>query len=255
MFIVSYPRSGNTWARFLIGNLLYRQTQVTFANLESLIPEIYLLPDRRLRAMPRPRVLKSHEYFDPRYKRVIYLVRDPRDVAVSTYYYSLKRRSIPETQSLDEFIPRFVGGELFVDFGTWEEHVRSWQATRTGKSGFVCVRYEEMLATPIDVLTNIASTLGLEFTTEALGRALELSSAGRMRDLEKEQSSDWKLTRSTRQDIPFVREAKSGGWKSKLSTSAVLSIEREWGKTMKDLGYQLVGDTNDTPVRSELEPA
>jgi Sulfotransferase domain len=239
IFIVSYPRSGNTWARFLIGNLLHPQTPVTFANLESLIPAIHLFPDRRLRVMPRPRVLKSHEYFDPRYKRVIYFVRDPRDVAVSTYYYSIKRRSIPDTLSLDEFIPRFVGGEFFADFGTWEEHVRSWQATRSEKRGFVCVRYEEMLTKPIEALANIASTLQLKFTTKELERAIELSSGERMKKLEKEQSADWKLTRSTRQDVPFVREAKAGGWKGSLSATAVLTIEHEWGKTIKDLGYTL----------------
>jgi len=253
IFIVSYPRSGNTWARFLIGNLLYPKTQVSFANVESLIPAIHLFPDRRLRAMPRPRVLKSHEYFDPRYKRVVYFVRDPRDVAVSVYYYSIKRRDIPDTMPLDEFIPRFVGGEFFEDFGTWEEHVQSWQATRNGKNGFVCIRYEEMLTKPMDMMANIASALRLEFTTKALAGAVELSSAARMKDLEKEQSADWKLTRSTRQDVPFVREAKSGGWKSKLSMTAVLTIERKWGTTMKDLGYQLAGDMSET--RSKLEPA
>jgi hypothetical protein len=229
--------------------------EVTFANLESLIPEIYFLPDRRLRAMPRPRVLKSHEYFDPRYKRVIYFVRDPRDVAVSTYYYSIKRRSIPDTLLLDDFIPQFLGGQFFVDFGTWQEHVQSWHATRDGKSGFVCVKYEDMLTKPVEQLAKIASALHVEATTEALARALELSSAARMKTLEKEQSIDWKLTRSTRQDVPFVREAKAGGWKSKLSAKAVLRIEQEWGKTMKDLGYPLVGESSHTPVRSELERA
>ena len=249
IFIVSYPRSGNTWARFLIGNLLNPQTQITFANLESLIPEIYFLPDRRLRALPRPRVLKSHEYFDPRYPRVIYFVRDPRDVAVSTYYYSIKRRDIPDTISLDEFIPEFVRGRFFADFGTWEQNVRSWQATRNGKSGFVSVRYEEMLAKPIDTLARIASALDVERRTEDLGRALELSSAARMRNLEREQSSDWKLTRSTRQDIPFVREANAGGWRSKLSAMAVRTIEKEWGKTMKDLGYDLAEETTPALTR------
>src|SRR5881397_1861057 len=82
VFIVSYPRSGNTWTRFLVGNLVYQDEPVTFANIESRIPEIYLFPDRVLRSLPRPRMLKSHECFDPRYQRVIYIVRDPRDVVV-----------------------------------------------------------------------------------------------------------------------------------------------------------------------------
>src|SRR4051794_3610937 len=77
IFIVSYPRSGNTWTRFLIGNLLSPNSPVTFANVESRIPEIYLCTDQQLRELAKPRIMKSHEYFDPRYKKIIYLVRDP----------------------------------------------------------------------------------------------------------------------------------------------------------------------------------
>ena len=36
-----------------------------------------------------------------------------------------------------------------------------------------------------------------------------------------------------------MREAKSGGWRNKLSPAAVQTIERAWGPTMKELGYDL----------------
>src|ERR1700732_1176699 len=65
VFLVSYPRSGNTWTRFLIGNLIYQREPVTFANIESRIPEIYFNPDRVMRRLARPRILKSHECFQP----------------------------------------------------------------------------------------------------------------------------------------------------------------------------------------------
>src|SRR5216117_3316416 len=90
VFIVSYPRSGNTWTRFLIGNLLYQDDPVTFSNIERRIPEIYFNPDHVMRRLSRPRILKSHECFQPRYKRIIYIVRDPRDVCVSNYHHNVK---------------------------------------------------------------------------------------------------------------------------------------------------------------------
>ncbi|MGB0010786.1 MAG: hypothetical protein WBQ03_04220, partial [Candidatus Sulfotelmatobacter sp.] len=51
-------------------------------------------------------------------------------------------------------------------------------------------------------------------------------------------------TKDTRQDIAFVREAKSGGWRNKLSPGAVRTIEQAWGTTMKELGYDLGMDTD-----------
>jgi Sulfotransferase domain len=249
IFLVSYPRSGNTWARFLLGNLFHRELPITFANIESVVPEIYFLPDKKLLRMSRPRMLKSHEYFDPRYKRVIYFVRDPRDVAVSMYHYSMKRRNIADSVSMDEFIPRFVNGEFFVDFGTWQEHVQSWLATRRDRSGFLWIKYEEMLTQPEQELSKIASALDINATAEQISRAVGMSSAHQMRSLEREQSANWRLTSSTRQDIPFVREAKSGGWKTELSPTAIATIERAWGGTMKDLGYELIGSN---PLDREL---
>lgn len=39
-FIVSYPRSGNTWTRFLVANLIHPDQAATFANIERIIPDV-----------------------------------------------------------------------------------------------------------------------------------------------------------------------------------------------------------------------
>ena len=65
IFVTSYPRSGNTWTRFLISNLVYQDEPSTFANIEARVPEIYFNSDRYMRTLVRPRLLKSHECFQP----------------------------------------------------------------------------------------------------------------------------------------------------------------------------------------------
>src|SRR5215475_9391593 len=81
-FLVSYPRSGNTWTRFLIANLRYPNRQVSFTTLDEFIPDACSQTKASLKRSQRPRLIKTHEYFDPRYKKVIYIVRDPRDVVL-----------------------------------------------------------------------------------------------------------------------------------------------------------------------------
>lgn len=252
VFLVSYFRSGSTWARFLAGNLIYQDEPVSFSNVKRLVPMIYGHSDRQLRSMPR--VLKSHEYFDPRYPRVVYFVRDPRDVAVSFYFYNLKVRVLPDGYPMDEFVERFLAARV-VDYadrvGSWEDHVLSWLRLRQGKSSFRLVRYEDLLADPSRELKRIAPLLGVDSTEARIERAIALSSADKMRSLEQKESRQWVTTKDTRQDIFFVREAKAGGWSKHLSPNAVRKIEQAWGATMQELGYELVTAETST---ERLEP-
>ncbi len=241
-FVVSFPRSGNTWTRFLIGNLVHPETAVTFANLESLVPSIYIRPDRILRRVSRPRVLASHECFEPRYPRVIYIVRDPRDVAVSYYHHNIKLRNLPDGYPMDQYVTRFIAADLYAPidrYGSWGDHVLSWLALREGQSRFLLLRYEDLLAGPQVELAKAARFLEVPDDPERLRRAAELSSAARMRELEKSQHDQWEQTSGTRQDTPFVRSAKSGGWKDALPEKSIAEIETAWGGVMRRLGYPL----------------
>jgi len=246
VFLTSYPRSGNTWTRFLIGNLIYQDEPTTFSNIEQRIPEIYFNSDHRMRSLPRPRILKSHECFQPHYPRVIYIVRDPRDVAVSFYHHNIKAGNIPDDYPLDDFIPRFIAAEFDRKWGSWADSVQSWLLLRENHRGFILMRYEEMKRNTAHELTRLAVFLDLcrfrqiDASPERLQRAIELSSPERMRELEKQQSADWVLTKRTRADKPFIRTATSGGWKSRLSPSSVAAIEAAWGPWMQKLGYELV---------------
>ena len=242
VYLVSYPRSGNTWTRFLIGNLLDTDHPPSFADIEARIPAINLWPDKVLLQAKRPRILKSHEYFDPRYRRVIYILRDPRDVAVSMYHYSIKRNQLADDSPMEQFVGRFIAGEFMSDFSNWEDHLRSWTGTRMGRSEFLLLRYEDMQAALEAELAKIAVFLNVHASPERLSRSAQLSSAERLRELEREQSDQWKLTKNTRKDKPFVRSAKAGSWREVLSQKSIAQIERAWGRTMQEFGYELVSD-------------
>jgi hypothetical protein len=240
VFLTSYPRSGNTWTRFLVGNLVHQNEAVTFLTVERLVPDMYKSSDRVLRNLVRPRIVKSHECFDPRYRKVVYIVRDPRDVAVSNYHWELKLRSVRDGFPIEDFVPRWMEPEFWPRIGSWGDHVTSWLSTRQGKKGFLLLRYEDLKKDPQRALAQVAEFLGIEPTLERLNREVELSSADNMRKLEKQESAQWVATTLTRQDKPFVRNATSGGWKTVLPEQTVVYIEKHWGHLMRNLGYELV---------------
>ena len=232
LFLVSYPKSGNTWFRFLVAHL--RGHEATFANIEQLVPDIYRSTGREMQRLPSPRVLKSHEPFDPRYPRAIYVVRDPRDVAVSYFHYLRKQRQLEEETTLDELVEMFVAGQLD-RYGTWGENVAGWMtADRTLR-----IRYEDALRDTPATLRTIAEFAGWDVTDDAIQRAIAASAADKMRESEHE----WTALEGSRDDIAFVREARSGGWRDVLSGDAVARIERAFAPQMQALGYALRNTT------------
>lgn len=240
-FLVSYPRSGNTWSRFLIANLVHPEETVTFANLERLIPDTSSQSNRALKRTPRPRIIKTHQYFDPRYRKTVYIVRDPRDVVLSYYDFQRKYRQIEDTYPLECYVEDFVEGRLISrGWGTWGENVASWIYTRGQSPDFLLLRYEDMLEDPARELLRVAHLLDVDATPERLRRAIEQSSAERMRKLERLQSDQWVATKNRRKDIPFVRAARAGGWRLDLPETSVNRIESAWGNLMSTLGYELV---------------
>ena len=243
-FIVSYPRSGNTWTRFLIANLVYPNETITFNNIERLIPDTSSQASRVVKRTPRPRIIKTHEYFDPRYRKTIYIVRDPRDVVLSYYDFQRKYRHIEDGYPLDKYVNDFISGSLISwGWGTWGENVASWVAARGNNKNFLLLRYEDMIQDTAAQLTRIAAFLDLAITRDLLEKTVEKSSAEQMRKLEKLQSQDWIATKNRRPDIPFVRTATSGGWKHNLSEHLAREIESAWGDLMLYLGYTVPTST------------
>ena len=240
VFLVSYPKSGNTWARFLFANLFHPEQSINFANLPRLIPDFNGGGTKRdFDRMARPRMIKSHGCFDPRYPRVIYIVRDPRDVAVSQYHYHRKRRKIEDDLPIERFVARFLTGESW-DNASWGQNVLTWVGIREGDPRFLLLRYEDMIADTSRELRKVTAFLGLDVTDEQIARAVERSSAGKMRKMEQEQSDKSGLTKGSRKDLAFVRTASAGGWRSELPSPLVARIETAWAPLMRHLGYELM---------------
>ena len=274
IFVVSFFKSGNTWTRFLLANLLYPERPVTFTNIERSFPDIYQFQYQDYRKLPSPRVIKSHECFDPRYGRIIYIVRDPRDVAISLYHFLRKLKKIDDTFPLETYASDwFIRGKG--SGRTWREHVGSWLlnprifsqvagfspgsakkftlddlgASDHGRQ-FLLLRYEDLLSDPYAGVVRMATFLNLQVSDDQIRRAIELSSVKEMSKLEQRDRDKWFMTQNTRKDINFVRVAKAEQWRTALSPESIAKIESAWGRVMQLLGYGLAVPSAEAPVRS-----
>src|ERR1035438_8185136 len=249
IFLVSFPKSGNTWTRFLLANLRFPNEPATWANINRLIPDPSGTAKRDFDRMARPRIIKSHECFDPRYPRVVYIVRDPRDVVLSQYHYHRKLRKIEDDSPLETFVTRFLAGET-CPHGSWGQNIATWLYTSEESPRFLLLRYEDLIADTAKELAKVANFLEFPAGPELIAQAVERSSADRMRSMEKAQTDKNGLVKGSRKDLSFVRAAGSGGWRSELPAPMVARIESAWGPLMKHLGYEL---TTQSLVETQAE--
>jgi uncharacterized protein (UPF0147 family) len=223
--------------RFMLADVLFGDRRnVTFDTIEELIPEIHQYTARELDQYPEPRLFKSHAPFDRRYGRAIYIVRDPRDVAVSFYHFRKKRDIVEADYPIEEHVEEFLEG-MHV-YGTWAEHVGGWLGAREHRDDFYWLRYEDMHIDASQALRNATQFLGLSVSDDTIQRAVRRSSADRMRELEQETEDDDKpVILHGEDDQPFVRKAESGSWKEELPASCARDIEDAWGHLMDQFGY------------------
>lgn len=220
--------------RFLIAHLISGNTR--FGSLESLVPDIYVNSGYTLSRMGSPRYLKSHEPFMPNYPRVVYIVRDPRDVAISYFHHVKKFRVFPNDLCISSFVELFVEGKID-SFGNWAQNVGSWLGALEGDSKFLLVKYEDLKLEPINTLTAVADHIGLSVDAGAIEKSVSASSFSQLQKLEAEEGEDWKSLANTRSDISFVRKGEVGGWVNQLALEDVERIERKFARLMGRLGY------------------
>lgn len=236
VMIVSYPKSGNTWMRFLLGNILH--DDYNFSNMEDLIPDIYVLNNKKLKEFNRPRIMKSHEYFIPTYKKVIYIVRDPRSVVVSYFHYQKKFNKISHDMAFSEYFKLFIDGKLD-PFGNWEENIKSWICVKKNKeNNLLLLKYEDLKINPLLEIKKVLSFLELSVSNAKISNAIQKSSFKKMKKNEKDNIKNTIVLNNSDKNIAFVRAGKTDEWKDYFSQTEIEIIFSKFGSTMEQLGYK-----------------
>jgi hypothetical protein len=237
IFLVSYPKSGNTWFRFLLANTLILHfsihRKVNFFSIQEIIPDIYMSRQIATRGFFQeyrlPRIIKSHASYNPYYKRVILLVRNPSDVCLSYYHYLRQRQAISESKSLTQFIREPKHG-----IAAWLAHTQSWYRSFHDSQIVKVIRYEDLISNPQQVLAECLDLLGLEVKPEIIEKAIQLSSKAAMKASEQKHISTYLIKSKT---LNFVRDNQSE-YNIKLSTKDREYIENLTKDISQKLGYK-----------------
>lgn len=209
IFLVSYPKSGNTWLKFIFSNYLTGES-VDFTRVHTIIPELGAKRDDIEDIKFAPKIYKSHSSYSDRFYKVIYIIRDGRDVAVSYFFYLKKTYVVPKDLTFSAFLSLFINGE--VPYGKWAEHVYGWVNGYKASQQIKIVSYEDLLLDTTAIVSELIQFIGWELDEAALSKAIENASFSTLTSMEKENHDIDKYLKGTDKQIPFIRRGVHGDY-------------------------------------------
>jgi hypothetical protein len=203
--LASYPRSGNTWVRFLLE-----------AATGERCGSIY--NDRVMPRGGRGIVIKTHGLDSARYASAIHLVRNPFDAIESHFHWK-----------------RDIGGNRTVEWNAhvaegveaWDRHTAHWL---DAPIAIHRIRYEELHAAPGIVLRQLLQWLGRSVPDAVVEEAVAASGLADMRQLHP--------TLGPR----FFRRGEVGASYAAFSNEQTRTVVQRLGPLLQQLGYADVID-------------
>jgi len=256
--VAAFGKSGRTWLRVLLSRVYFLTHGVSENPLLS-------FDGWRRRDPTRPSIFFTHDNYIQDYtgnkdskadfydRRVLLMIRDPRDVTVSQYFqwkYRMKRKKTRLNHyppkgtevSIYDFLmdPRY-GLVRCIDF------LNLWARDADQIADLLIVRYEDLRNEPAKILSKIVAFLGTEATPEVIEQAVEHASVENMRKRESTNTAFFAGGRMKpgdpdNADSYKVRRAKVGGYRDYLSDEEVARIDAYVERTLlPDFGYTGAG--------------
>ncbi|MGV6815050.1 MAG: sulfotransferase domain-containing protein [Phycisphaerales bacterium] len=260
-WLASYPKSGNTWVRFLLYSAIYGPPTNSL-DIAKKIPDIHRpIPfdppaDGKL-------LCKSHFAYSPKHPKIdqtdraVLIMRDPRDVLFSSLNYrrlaGMSEQQISDEQYAKSFIAH--GGDPdfhAIGFGSWSSHIQSWKNQTVFP--VLTIRYEDIKADTATTVRTIGDFLGHSFSDDAIDNAIKASSFDTMRAMEiREKHQQAKKSASSKaagslfigtdharqSKTFFMNTGKSGQSLASISPTIEQAFNTRFGEAMKEMGYSL----------------
>jgi hypothetical protein len=257
VYVISFPRSGRTWLRLMLGKYVSDLAGIAPKDISKVynitsrldgMPTVGFVHDgssyagRNLRA---DELSVSKGFY--RGRKVVLLVRDPRDTLVSYYFYCRARRGV-YTSDIGSFIrdPRF-GAEKAVAF------LNIWAANRHVPDGFLLLRYEDIVADPGGQMEVLLTFLGMTIDPAVLKASVEYASFSNMKKMEASGQAAIATLNVRREDESegyTVRRGQIGGFKSDLSEDDIAYLSEMIDNKLSDIyGYRCEAEESVSRVR------
>ncbi len=232
IFIVGYPKSGNTWFQNLVSGVAYgADPELTpDAVIQELVPDVHA--KQYYKRFATPTFFKSHDLPAPEHRRVVYLLRDGRDAMVSfLHYIQVCRHPHLEFLEFVQDVQKWSGQ------GRWSEHVEAWLANPY-QAQMITIRYEDLLDDTVRELLRFCAFAGIQPGQGRLETVAANATFAKMRQKEINQEG-W--TNGTHAGWPkdkfFVRRGQRGSYKDEMPSDVLAAFLQDASATLAKCGY------------------
>jgi hypothetical protein len=256
VWIASYPKSGNTWLRFLACNLVFGEVD-SAATLSRLAPDLHE-QDSRFEPPAQVLLMKTHFPYSSGLRfagltaAAIYVLRDPADVMLSNFHYGMRSGAMAGDAAVlfERYVDAFIEARgdprwIKLGMGSWEDNVRSW--LRPGQAfPMLRLRYEDLLTDGMTVAGHLCRCLGITRSAEQQRMALDAASFERMRKIEEADIRARRvgifykpyLQQPIDAGLRFMRSGGSGAGDRALSDGQRRRFNEAFGRMRQELGYR-----------------
>lgn len=253
--LVAYAKSGRTWLSVMISHLAHQKfgtspndlvSSSEFAGKYPELPKFFLTADNFApQGLGEQALLELYAA-----RKVILLVRDPRDIAVSLYYQLTKRAS-PLARSVFG-IPEDLGEIELFDFVCDERFgmpsviawLNRWERWIGEIPQGLRISYEELRAEPVRVLGQVSELIGWDCSEQELAAAADFASFDKLKTLERDrffQSRRMQPRDSGDSDTYKVRRGKVGGYRDDFTPEQIARLDALVAERLDPrLGYGVV---------------
>ena len=250
VFVVTYVKSGTNWMMQLAHQLLFHgkgeyehiHCVVAWPDTDLMGPmrgyAIPLRDPRVFQASPEgKRVIKTHFQWEdvpysPRAKYII-VIRDPKDVFVSSYHFFVKNGPLSFTRlSVADWLEHFLSDRFFMG-GSWGATTAAYWAQRDKPNVLVC-SFKDMRRDLEGSVRRVASFLGVDASPEMIGKVAELSSFGYMKTIDDKFSTGKFLSLGAPAEM--MRKGSEGGASELITPAQARRIDEYFINELKRLG-------------------
>ncbi|HZV33781.1 MAG TPA: sulfotransferase domain-containing protein [Verrucomicrobiae bacterium] len=234
IFIVAYPKSGITWFQNLLCGVVYGVNPAMSPPhlVNDLVPDLHY--GKYYRRYNTPMYFKSHDRPRAEFRRVVYLLRDGRDVMVSFKHYVEAVGGIP----LD-FL-QFVTQEESLFPCKWHRHVEEWVRNPFGAEMLI-IKYEDLLDQPVLEMERFCDFVKVPRDRGHITAMVEASRFDRLRKKEDRFGSHRPVEWPS--DKHFFRRGIVGSHKDEMPPNVLEAFLSDAAETLRRHGYPLGGSS------------